>query len=194
MNKPNRTLFYAAASMILFAALTRLFPHYPNFTAIGAIAVFGGAVIKDRKIAFLVPLAALILSDVCLELFTPIKGFYGMSQLFVYGAFVLITWLAGFIGKRSVANVAFAAVWSGLIFFIISNFGVWLLSGSFYPKTLGGLMACYWAAIPFYQGYLTGSFLLNGIVGDLFFIALLFGTYSIIENKIAAQNLQAQKL
>lgn len=194
MNKTNKTLFYAAATMILFAALTRLFPHYPNFTAIGAIAVFGGSVIKDRKMAFILPLAALILSDIFLELFTPIKGFYGMGQLFVYGAFVLITWLAGFMGKRSVANVAFAAVWSGLIFFIISNFGVWLLSGSFYPKTLGGLMACYWAAIPFYQGHVMGSFLLNGIIGDLFFTALLFGIYGIIENKIAAQNLQTQKL
>ncbi len=119
MNKTNKTLFYAAATMILFAALTRLFPHYPNFTAIGAIAVFGGSVIKDRKMAFILPLTALILSDIFLELFTPIKGFYGMGQLFVYGAFVLITWLAGFMGKRSVANVAFAAVWSGLIFFII---------------------------------------------------------------------------
>ncbi|MCY7421063.1 MAG: hypothetical protein LH478_04890 [Chitinophagaceae bacterium] len=194
MNKKNRTLFYAAATMILFAALTRLFPHYPNFTAIGAIAIFGGSVIKDRKMAYLLPLSALILSDVCLELFTPIKGFYGMGQLFVYGAFLLITWLAGFIRKRSAANVAFAAVWSGLLFFIISNFGVWVLSGTFYPKTFGGLMACYWAAIPFYQGHVTGSFLLNGIVGDLFFTALLFGIYSIIESKVAAQNVQTQKI
>lgn len=194
MNKANRTLFYAAATMILFAAFTRLLPHYPNFTAVGAIALFGGSTIKDRKMAFLLPLAALLLSDICLELFTPISGFYGLGQLFVYGAFILITWLAGFMKKRSVVNVAMAAVASGLIFFIISNFGVWLLSGTFYPKTLQGLLACYWAAIPFYQGNFSGSFLLNGIVGDLFFAGLLFGIYSLIEQKVAERSLEAQKL
>lgn len=194
MNKANTTLFYAATTMILFAAFTRLFPHYPNFTAIGAIAIFGGSVIKDKKLAFILPLSALLLSDICLQLFSPVKGFYGIDQLFVYGAFMLITLLARFIGKRSVTKVAFAAVLSGLIFFIISNFGVWVLSGTFYPKTFGGLMACYWAAIPFYQGNVTGSFLLNGVVGDLFFSGLLFGIYSIIENKVAEDNLQPQKL
>ena len=184
MNKQNKTLFFAAASLILMAAFTRLFPHYPNFTAIGAIAVFGGSVLKDKKSAFLLPLAALLLSDICLQLFTPIKGFYGAGQFFVYGAFILITWLATYMRSRSAANVALAAVWSGVIFFLVSNFGVWLLSGSFYPKTLAGLGACYWAAIPFYQGQLTGSFLLNGIVGDLFFSAILFGGYALVEKRV----------
>lgn len=184
MDKQNKTLFYSAAGMILFAAMTRLFPHYPNFTAIGAIAVFGGAVIKDKKWAFLLPLAALFLSDVVLELFTKTQGFYGKGQFFVYGGFLLITFLASFMRKRNAANVAFAAVWSGLIFFLVSNFSVWLFSATLYPKTLAGLGACYWAAIPFYQGQLTGSFLLNGIMGDLFFSALLFGVYSVIEKSV----------
>ncbi len=188
MNKQNKTLFLWAVALILFAAFTRLFPHYPNFTAIGAIAVFGGAVINNKKLAFLLPLSALLLSDICLQLFTPIKGFYGAGQYFVYGAFILITFLATFMRKRNVANVALAAVWSGLIFFIISNFGVWLLSNNFYPKTLAGLAACYWAAIPFYQGQLTGSFLLNGIIGDLFFSAILFGAYAVVEKQVKSQH------
>lgn len=188
MNKQNRTLFLSAAVMILFAALTRLFPHYPNFTAIGAIAVFGGSVIKDKKLAFLLPLAALLLSDICLQLFTQVKGFYGPGQYFVYGAFILITWLATFIRKRNVANIAFAAVWSGLIFFVVSNFAVWLFSNGFYPKTLAGLGACFWAAVPFYQGQVTGSFLLNGIVGDLFFSAILFGGYAMVERQVKTKS------
>ena len=188
MNKQNKTLFLSAVVMIVFAALTRLFPHYPNFTAIGAIAVFGGSVIKDKKMAFILPLAALLLSDICLQLFTPIQGFYGKDQFFVYGAFILITWLATFMGKRNVANVAFAAVWSGLIFFLISNFSVWLFSNGFYPKTLAGLGAAYWAAVPFYQGQLTGSFLLNGIVGDLLFSAILFGAYALVEKQVKTQH------
>jgi hypothetical protein len=184
MNKHNNKLLVSAILLIVFAAFTRLFPHYPNFTAVGAIALFGGSVIKDKKLAFLLPLAALFLSDVCLHLFTNVKGFYGIEQIFVYAAFMLITLLATFISKLKVSNIAFAAVWSGLLFFIISNFGVWLL-GTFYPKTIGGLAASYWAAIPFYNGEFWGSFLLNTIVGNLFYCAILFGLYAIISRQIS---------
>src|SRR5215210_4870086 len=122
MNKKNSTLVLSALLLIIAAAFTRLFPHYPNFTAIGAIAVFGGSVIQDKKFAFLLPLAALLLSDICLQLFTSTKGFYGTSQYFVYSAFVLITALATLIQRRSVFNIALAAIWSGVIFFMLSNF------------------------------------------------------------------------
>src|SRR5688572_23634240 len=101
MNKQNNKLIFSAALLILFAALTRLFPHYPNFTAIGAMAIFGGSVIKDRKLALLLPLAALAISDVCLELFTNVQGFYGTEQIFVYVGFIVITLLAMFIRKIS---------------------------------------------------------------------------------------------
>jgi hypothetical protein len=186
MNKQNNKLVISAALLIVFAALTRLFPHYPNFTAIGAMAIFGGSVIKDKKLAFLLPLAALLLSDICLSLFTSVKGFYGTGQIFVYGAFIIITALATFIRKTNTANIALAAVWSGLIFFLISNFGVWLLSSA-YPKTLAGLGACYWIAIPFYNGEATGSFLLNSIVGNLFFSAILFGAYAVVKKQVVSQ-------
>ena len=182
MNKQSRPLIISAALIILFAALTRLLPHYPNFTAIGAMAIFGGSVIKDRKLAFLLPLAALVISDICLELFTNVNGFYGTEQIFVYAAFMIITALAMFIRKINVRSVAFAAVWSGLAFFLISNFGIWVIS-DFYPKTLAGLAACYWIAIPFYNGEITGSFLLNSIVGNLFFSAVLFGAYAAVKQQ-----------
>lgn len=99
MNKQNNTLLLAAGLLIIAAAFTRLFPHYQNFTAIGAMAVFGGSVIKDKKLAFVLPLGALLLSDICLQLFTSTKGFYGTSQYFVYAAFLIITALASFIQK-----------------------------------------------------------------------------------------------
>jgi hypothetical protein len=183
MNKQNNKLVISAALLILFAALTRLLPHYPNFTAIGAMAIFGGAVIKDRKLALLLPLAALAISDACLELFTGVQGFYGIEQIFVYSAFIIITVLAMFIKKINVVSITFAAVWSGILFFLISNFGVWMLS-SFYPKTLAGLGACYWIAIPFYNGEITGSFLLNSIVGNLFFSAVLFGAFALVKQQL----------
>jgi hypothetical protein len=182
MNKQNNKLIVSAALLILFAALTRLLPHYPNFTAVGAMAIFGGSVIKDKKLALLLPLAALFISDVCLQLFTGVQGFYGIEQIFVYTAFLVITLLAMLIRKINTASIAFAAVWSGIIFFLISNFGVWLIS-DFYPKTLAGLGACYWIAIPFYNGEVTGSFLLNSIVGNLFFSAILFGAYALVKQQ-----------
>lgn len=184
MNRQNNTLLLSAVLLIVAAAFTRLFPHYPNFTAIGAIAVFGGSVIKDKKLAFLLPLGALLLSDVCLQLFTSTKGFYGISQYFVYSAFLIITALAAFMKRRSVANIALAAIWSGAIFFIISNFGVWL-SSDFYPKNLAGLGACYWASIPFYKNEIFGNFILNLVIGNIFYSALLFRAYHIMERKVA---------
>lgn len=182
MNKQSTKLVLSAAVLIAFAALTRLFPHYPNFTAIGAMAIFGGAVIKDKKLALLLPLAALAISDICLEWFTPVQGFYGKEQLFVYAAFIIITVMAMFIRKITFGSIAFASVWSGIIFFLISNFGVWLISPA-YPNTLDGLGACYWIGIPFYNREITGSFLLNSIAGNLFFSAVLFSAYALVKQQ-----------
>lgn len=183
MNKQNNKLLLSATILILGAAFTRLIPHYPNFTAIGAMAIFGGSIIKDKKLAFVLPLAALLISDICLHFLTSTKGFYGTSQFFVYGAFLLITALATLNKKLNVVSISFAAVWSGVLFFIISNVGVWL-SSSFYPKTLSGLSACFAAAIPFYKNDVFGNFLLNSIYGNLFYSSLLFGMYYLIEKQV----------
>lgn len=186
MNKQNNTLVLSAGLLVIAAAFTRLFPHAPNFTAVGAMAIFGGSVIKDKKLAFLLPLGALLLSDVCLQLFTGTRGFYGTTQFFVYAAFLIITALATIIPKRSVANIALAAVWSGAIFFFLSNLGVWA-SSNFYPKSFAGLAACYTSAIPFYKNEFFGNFVLNSITGNIFYSALLFGAYSIMERKTSMQ-------
>src|SRR3954454_1873224 len=100
MNKQNNTLVLSACLLVVVAAFTRLFPHAPNFTAVGAMAIFGGSVIKDKKLAFLMPLAALLLSDVGLQLFTTTKGFYGITQFFVYAAFLIITALSTLMQRR----------------------------------------------------------------------------------------------
>lgn len=186
MNKQNKTLVLSAGLLVIAAAFTRIFPHAPNFTAVGAMAVFGGSVIKDKKLAFLLPLGALLLSDICLQLFTETKGFYGTTQYFVYAAFIIITALSTLIQKRSVASIAFAAIWSGAIFFVLSNFGVWA-SSNFYPKSIAGLGACYAASIPFYKNEFFGNFILNSIMGNVFYLALMFGAYSIMERKTVMQ-------
>ena len=181
MNRQNNTLLFSALFLVVAAAFTRLFPHPPNFTAIGAMAIFGGSVISNKKLAFLLPLAALFLSDIALQAFGITQGFYG-SQIFVYGAFIIITALAMFIKKRNVLTLSFAAVWSGAIFFVISNFGTWVMGyGNLYPKTIAGLGACFAAAIPFYKNEFFGNFILNSIYGNLFFSAILFSAYYVME-------------
>ncbi len=190
MNKQNKSLILSAGLLIIAAAFTRLFPHPPNFTAVGAMAIFGGSVIKDKKLALLLPISALLLSDTGLQLFTSTKGFYGTTQFFVYAAFLIITSLATFMQKRSVANIALAAVWSGAIFFVLSNLGVWA-SSNFYPKSLAGIGACYAAAIPFYKNEFFGNFILNSIMGNVFYSALLFGFYTVVERKTSMQKVIA---
>jgi len=159
-----RLRLVALITIILAAAASRLIPHPPNLTSITAIALFGGAYFSDRRLAFLVPLAALFLSDLIL-------GFYSHMEV-VYLSFALIVCTGLWLQKRrSTFHIAGAALTSSVLFFLITNFGVWAFE-SLYPKTLEGLLACYVAAIPFFQ---------NTLQGDLFFTAVLFGGFTLLE-------------
>ena len=164
----NHSRILALLFVILVAAALRLVPHPPNFTPIGAMALFSGAYLGRRgAIAFAAPLGALFLSDLVL-------GFYrGMPTVYFSMALVVIIgWLS--LRRVSPIRVGAAAIAGSLLFFSITNFGMWLFSG-FYPRTLAGLEACYIAAIPFFQ---------NTIAGDLFYSAILFGGFALLERLI----------
>ena len=143
-------------AIIIFAALTRLMPHPPNFTPIIAMGLFGGAYLKDKRWALLLPVGAMLLADVFL-------GFHG-TMIWVYGSLIIITTI-GFLLKRGVTlkNGAIATIGGSLLFFLVTNFGVWA-SGSFYPKTLEGLISCYAAGIPFFGNTLAGSVFYSGLM------------------------------
>lgn len=160
----SKTRFILLACLVMAAAASRLIPHPPNFAPITAVALFGGAYFHDRRLAFLVPLCALFLSDLVI-------GFY--SQMYVvYGSFSLIVSIGLLLRKRrQPLAIAGAALAGSILFFIITNFGVWAL-GSLYPKTSAGLMACYLAAIPFFQ---------NTLLGDAVYTAILFGGFRVAE-------------
>lgn len=146
------------------AAALRLLPHWPNFTPVAAVALFAGAQIDNRRLAVIVPLAALFLSDWIL-------GFYpGMP--FVYTGF-LISILIGFVLRRhsTVTGIAFGAVASATVFFLLSNLGVWWAMG-LYPKTPAGLMEAYLAGIPFLRETLASNAL---------YVTLLFGGIRLLE-------------
>ncbi|HUG46524.1 MAG TPA: DUF6580 family putative transport protein [Sphingomicrobium sp.] len=166
----NKARLLALLAAILVAAAMRLLPHPPNFSPIAAMALFGGAYLPGRALSFAAPFGALVLSDALLG------GFYpGIS--FVYFSFALIVLIGWAISSRKTPlTIGAGAVAGSVLFFAITNFGVWLFSG-FYPPTLEGLAACYAAAIPFFQ---------NTLAGDLFFTALLFGGFALAERIVPA--------
>ena len=128
------------------------------------MALFSGAYFGRRGIAFLAPLGALLLSDAIL-------GFYAGMQ-FQYLSVALIAvlgWLT--LSRVTVLRLGAAALASSVLFFLVSNFGTWLVSGM-YTHDAGGLEACYLAAIPFFQ---------NTVAGDLFYVTLLFGGFRVAE-------------
>jgi hypothetical protein len=177
--------------LIFLSALCRIFTNQIglwNFTAIGAAALFGGIVLKDKRLAYIVPLFSLFLSDVFLQLFTNIHALdrdYVGQLLFVYGAFLLIAWIGTLIKKVNAGTLLVASIGTGVLFFLISNLGTFLTT-TLYPKTASGLMACYAAGIPFYQqGDMFSSFALNGLMGNVFFTAVLFGIWTMIKQVVA---------
>ena len=163
----NHARLLAILSAILVAAVLRLVPHPPNFTPIGAMALFGGAYFGRRALAFAAPLGALLISDAVI-------GFHS-GMPFVYASVAVIV-LVGWAIRANMTpfRIATAAVIGSVMFFTVTNFGVWLSSGM-YPQTLSGLAACYVAAIPFFQ---------NTLAGDLVFTALLFSGFALAERRV----------
>jgi hypothetical protein len=155
--------------MVFVAAFIRLIPHPPNFAPIAAMALFGGAYFNKKSFAFIIPLAALFLSDIVI-------GIYSYAWM-VYLSFALIVVLGIVMLKKvSLKNLIFASVVASVSFFAITNFGVWAL-GTLYPKTPAGLMASYTAAIPFFR---------YSLIGDLFFVGVIFGVYELVKPKVPA--------
>lgn len=167
-----------ALLMIVLAALSRFLPHPPNFTAIGAIALFGGALLgKSNKLMLLAPIAIMLLSDTILELTTGLGFHSGMP--FVYLSFVLIS-VIGYLSlskKQNFTRIIGASFASSIVFYLITNFGVFIGS-TMYTKDLSGLLTCYLAGIPFYNQDVFGSFFFNTVFSDLFFSSILFGVYA----------------
>jgi hypothetical protein len=169
--------------MIAFAVAVRLLVYFMpgalpyNFTPVAAIALFGGAFFADRRLALLVPLGIMVLSDTVI-------GFSALSPL-VYACFaaMVLVGSGALRGRSSAWRVAVAAAGSATGFYLVTNFFVWLTSGM-YALTASGLAACYVAGLPFYQyGSLPGTLLWSG---------LLFGGFALLSRRFAV--LQARPL
>lgn len=165
------------AGFILAAAASRLLPHAWNFTPVEAIALFGGAYFASRWAAFALPLLALLLSDLVL-------GFYPLMPV-VY-ACVALTVAIGFAlrGRVSVLRVGAAGLASVLLFFLITNFAVWLTADTLgdHPACSIGLADCYVAALPFLRAQLLGTAVWS---------VILFGGYALLQRHLPALRAQA---
>ena len=166
--------YFAILALIFAAAATRLLPHPPNFTAVGAIALFGGVYLHGRGWALAIPLLALFLSDIGLSLMW-FGGTQWSFNLVTYGLFCLTVLLGMSIRERTApGRIMFAGIAATCLFFVISNAHVWYGGdGKLYPHTIAGLVACYVAAIPFAQ---------NMLQGNVFYGTILFGSWQLLKN------------
>ena len=142
-------------SLILILAFARLIPHPPNFTPIIAVALVSGYFFKNINLSLLILLVAMLLSDLFI-------GFYE-NMIFVYASLLLITFIFHKISNKiNFKNLFFYGFAGSIIFFIVSNFGVWALGSPgahdiAYEKSLSGLIQCYILAIPFFGNTLLST-------------------------------------
>lgn len=167
------------SSIILIGAFMRLIPHWPNFTPIAAMALFGGAYIGKRVLTFLIPLLAMFLSDL-------IIGFH-QDMFAVYIAFVLTVMIGLAIrNKISFGSVILGSLSASVLFFLITNFSAWLTM-PLYSKTFAGLMQAYVAGLAFFNNGSYGiSFFLNTVIGGLFFVGIFCGAFYLVRSRFPA--------
>ncbi|MGH9446829.1 MAG: DUF6580 family putative transport protein [Terriglobia bacterium] len=152
---------------ILGAILFRLIPHPWDVTPLAAMFLFSGATFRSKSKSLLVPLIALLVSDYAVDLLL-YHGAYRWFSPFTWSGFLLIGLLGWTLrDKFSWFKMGGASIVGSTIFFLVTNFGVWL-AWAMYPRSAAGLASCYAAGIPFYE---------NSLIGDLFFAAVMFGSY-----------------
>ncbi len=164
------------ATLIIFCgALFRFLPHPPNFAPIAAMALFAGAYM-DKKYAFFIPFIAMFVSDIFL-------GFHN-TMPFVYVSFFLVGVLGMMLKKHSKPQMVIAAAFvSSLLFFVITNIGVWLSSG-LYEQNTKGLAEAFVLAIPFFK---------NTLMGDLLFTSAFFALFEFFKATLLKERLLHEK-
>jgi len=151
--------------LLFFGILSRLVFHVPNFTPILALALFGGVYLSPRR-ALLMPLVLMIITDLLI-------GFHD-TILFTWGSVLLISALGIFLrSRRTYPNIVLASLASAVLFFVITNFGAWLMM---YPKTWAGIQECFWLAVPFFR---------STLLSTLVYSVVFFYGYDVLAQRIA---------
>ena len=158
----HRVQLGVIVGLIGLGVVARLVPHPPNVTPLTALALFGGAYLSKRW-SIALPLLILLFGDLFIGLHSVIA--------FTWSSFALVGLIGWWVRRQPrAARLVPAALLGSTVFFLLSNFGVWLMGhGALYPQTLQGLGACYVAALPFYR---------NALFGDLVYTFSIFGLYA----------------
>ncbi len=175
MKRQDTSLVIIAVLMIVAAALSRVFFYPVNYSPVIAMALFGGSVINNKKIAFALPLFAMLLSDIMFEVFNVAQGFWGWGQVFGYGILAVITILGFRLRKINVLNVLGFSIASSLLFYFLSNSGYWFLENRIYhtyTQDAAGYINCLIAGLPFLE---------KGLIVDAAFSAVFFGGFVLLE-------------
>lgn len=166
--------------LIFIVALSRLIPMY-NFSPLGALGLFGAAYFKRKWQIFIIPIAAIFLSDVLVNnilyaSYYPSFTWFYDGFYWQYGSYLLIALVGIYLFKKvTVSRVISGALIATVLFFFVSNFGSWVTS-PLYPKTIGGLMTALAAGIPFIKGTLLGNLVFSGV---------LFGSFALLQKKFS---------
>ena len=175
MNKKQKILL--PIILIIFAISTRFLPHPANFTSIGAIAIFGGLYL-NKKYALILPLVAMFISDIFIGFYSP----WIMAS--VYVGFILMGVMGLLVRKnKKISTVLAGTIGGSIIFFLLTNAGVWLF-GTMYQHNLSGLIQSYTMAIPFFR---------NSLLGDVFFVGLLVSSYEMV-SLVLKRNYKTEKI
>ncbi|MDG1296813.1 MAG: hypothetical protein P8P48_06710 [Saprospiraceae bacterium] len=182
MNKKINLQIGFLTLIILVAAFSRMIPHQYNFSPLAAIGLFGAAHFEKKWLAVLIPLLATWLSDVFINNMIYAQYFDGFTLFYggfgwQYASYILIALfgVAIYTKKVNILNVIGGALGASLIFFLLSNFGVFI-SNPIYSKDITGLLACYTAALPFAQGTL---------MGNVVYSSVLFGAYYVLQQNVS---------
>ena len=151
MNKFDKNLkrYFLRISLILILSFSRLIPHPANFTPILAVGIFSGFYFRNFLLSLFIVIFSMFLGDLYL-------GFHG-TMFFTYISMFVAVGLGLFIKHFKFSEVLFSGLASSVCFFIITNFGAWLIL-DMYEKTLSGLLQSYVLAIPFFHNTLISTF------------------------------------
>jgi hypothetical protein len=185
--KINKNTIWSFVLLVIIASLYRIIPSRPGgFAPQIAMALFAGSIIKDKKYSFLLPLLSMLVSDVLYEILyqnglTPIAGFYS-GQYINYILFAGLTVIGFWVKKNNVAHIIGGSLAATTLYFLASNFLVWLsgtgINNLPYAKSWAGIVECYTVALPFY---------VNSIYATLLFSGVLFGAYHLITKSSSKQ-------
>jgi len=153
--------------LILLGILLRFVPHDPNFAPIGAIALFSTSYLPKRY-SWSIALIVMLMTDIFL-------GFHSV-MIWVYGSYLLIALFNSEekLSRFSYKKLITKALFSSVLFYLLTNFGVWI-STDLYAKNLQGFSECYFLALPFFR---------NTLMGDMFYSLVFFGGYNYLKNSV----------